>query len=281
MNQPLIHPSAIIEKGARLGKNVTVEAFAVIKEHVELHDNVIVKSHAYIDGHTTIGEGTTIYPYVSIGTKAQYLKFKGETTYVKIGKNCEIREFVSINSSVGENTSVKIGDNCFIMAYCHIAHNSELGNNVIMSNNATLAGHVIIEDFAIIGGMTPIHQFVRIGRYAMVGGMSRVTHDIVPYTIGGGIPYKFGGLNRIGLRRNGFSLQTRSALAKCFKIMFRNQLRPEEALKRIEAEVEAIPEVRHWVDFCKNTKRGLLGTQGVVNATAEEDYIEEEECVPV
>ncbi len=285
MNQPSIHPLALVEQGAIIGKNVTIEAFAVVKSGVKLHDSVVIKSHAYIDGNTTIGEGSTIYPYVSIGTKAQYLKFRGETTYVTIGKNCEIREFVTINSSVGEHTTVKVGDNCFIMAYCHIAHNSEIGNNVVMSNNATLAGHVIVEDFAIIGGLTPIHQFVRVGCYAMVGGMSRVTHDVAPYTIGAGIPYKFGGLNRIGLKRNGFSLRTRTELSKCFKLMFRSQLRPEDALKRIANEVEPFPEVLHWINFCKTTKRGLLGTQGVMNATDEEAYVEEEseekECVSV
>ena len=135
-----------------------------------------------------------------------------------------IREFVTINSSCQENSVVEIGDSCLIMAYCHVAHNCIVGNRVIMSNNATLAGHVTVEDCAIIGGMTPIHQFVRIGRYAMVGGMSRVTHDIPPYTIGAGIPYKFGGLNIIGLKRHGFPLETRRELSKAFKLLYRSQV---------------------------------------------------------
>lgn len=278
MNKGNIHPTAIIEEGAELGNNVTVEAYAVVKSTVKLGDNVTIMSHAYVDGNTTIGEGTTVYPFASIGTKTQDLKYKGEKTFIKIGKFNEIREFVTINSSSGENTVVEIGDDCLIMAYCHIAHNCVIGNKVIMSNNATLAGHVTIEDYAIVGGLTPIHQFVRIGCYAMVGGMSRVTHDIPPYTIGAGIPFKFGGLNIIGLKRHGFSLKTRRELSKAFKIMYRSKLFPEEALSRIQKEVELLPEVENWIRFCEESKRGLMGLQGIMNAEEEDIlYIEEEE----
>ncbi len=167
--------------------------------HVVLEDYVTIKSHAYMMGIRQWGRNNDL-SLSSIGTKTQDLKYRGEKTFVKIGKRCDIREFVTINSSCQENTTVEIGDNCLIMAYCHVAHNCTVGNHVIMSNNATLAGHVTVEDYAIIGGLTPIHQFVRIGRYAMVGGLSRVTHDIPPYTIGAGIPYKFGGLNIVGLK---------------------------------------------------------------------------------
>ncbi len=274
MTDKQIHPSAIIEKGAQIGKNVTIEPYAIIKENVILEDNVTIKSHAYIDGHTTIGSGTTIYPGASIGTKTQDLKFRGEKTFVKIGKNCQIREFVTINSSCMENTVVSVGDDCLIMAYCHVAHNCEVGNRVIMSNNATLAGHVIVEDNAIIGGMTPIHQFTRIGTYSFVGGMSRVTHDIPPYTLGGGIPYKFGGLNLVGLKRNGFPLATRQALSQAFKFLYRSNLNLEEALEKIEKEVPLIPEVLHMVKFCRTSKRGLLGLQGITG-NQEPDSLEE------
>ena len=218
MAQSFIHPMAIVEPGATIGENVTIEAFAVVKKNVFLADNVVVKSHAYIDGHTTIGDGTIIWPGASIGTKTQDLKYRGEKTYVVIGKNCEIREYITINSSTSEGSTVSVGDHCLIMAYCHIAHNCTVGNNVIMSNNALLAGHVIVEDFAIIGGMTPVHQFSRIGCHAMVGGMSRVTQDVPPYTVGGGIPYQFGGINRIGLKRRKFPFETRQALARAFRI---------------------------------------------------------------
>lgn len=270
-----IHPTAVVASGVTLGKNVVIEPYAVINSpHVILEEGVTIKSHAYIDGHTTIGAGTTIYPGASIGTKTQDLKYRGEKTFVKIGKNCDIREYVTINSSCQENSVVQVGDHCLIMAYCHVAHNCMVGNRVIMSNNATLAGHVTVEDCAIIGGMTPIHQFVRIGRNAMVGGMSRVTHDIPPYTIGAGIPYKFGGLNIIGLKRYGFPLETRKELSKAFKLLYRSQLHIEEALTRIERECRPLPEIAHFITFCRNTKRGLMGLQG---AEDELPQVEEEE----
>jgi UDP-N-acetylglucosamine acyltransferase len=272
---------AIVEPGADLGENVTIEPFAVVKSTVCLKDNVTIKSHAYIDGNTTIGEGTTIFPSASIGTKTQDLKFKNEKTYVNIGKNCEIREFVTINSSCGENTSVDIGDNCLIMAYCHIAHNCVVGNQVIMTNNASLAGHVTIEDCAIIGGLTGIHQFVRVGAYAMVGGMSRVTHDILPYTIGAGTPFKFGGINRIGLKRRGFPLSVRMELNKAFKLIYRSQLNLDEALRKIETELDPIPEIQYWLKFCNESKRGLMCLQGVANAESLQEEESEEQEITV
>lgn len=277
MNTSNIHPAAVVEDGAQIGNNVTVEAFAVVKANVILHDNVVIKSHAYIDGNTTIGEGTVIYPSASIGTKTQDLKFRGEKTYVKIGKRCEIREFVTINSSCQEGSVVEVGDDCLIMAYCHIAHNCVVGNRVIMSNNATLAGHVIVEDCAIISGLTAIHQFTRVGAYAMVGGMSRITHDIPPYTIGAGIPFKFGGLNIIGLKRHGFPLGTRKELAKAFKILYRFKLSSEEALKKIEQECEPLPEIKHFIDFCRSSKRGLMGLKGISSPEEDMSTIEAEE----
>jgi UDP-N-acetylglucosamine acyltransferase len=274
-----IHSTAVIAPGVTIGNNVIIEPYAVINSpHVILEDNVVIKSHTYIDGYTTIGAGTTIYPGASIGTKTQDLKYRGEKTFVKIGKNCDIREFVTINSSCQENSVVQVGDNCLIMAYCHVAHNCTVGNRVIMSNNATLAGHVTVEDCAIVGGMTPIHQFVRIGRYAMVGGMSRVTHDIPPYTIGAGIPYKFGGLNIIGLKRHGIPLETRRELSKAFKLLYRSQLHIEEALKRIEQELPILPEIQHFVAFCRSTKRGLMCLQGAEEELPQVD--EEEQTEP-
>lgn len=258
-----IHPTAIIEPGAQIGKEVIIEPYAIIKSNVVLEDGVVVKSHAYIDGYTNIGQGTVIWPFASIGTKTQDLKFKGEKTFVRIGKNCDIREFVTINSSCGEGTSVCVGDNCLIMAYCHVAHNCSVGSDVIMSNNATLAGHVDVEDFAIIGGLTAVHQFCRIGAHAMVGGMSRIPHDIPPYTIGGGVPYKFGGINLVGLKRRGFSLESRNLLSKAYKILYRSSLSCSEAVKKIKEDLEQTPEIQHLLSFIEDSQRGILGLQGV------------------
>lgn len=271
----LIHPTAIIEKGANIGNEVTIEPYAVIKSSATLHDRVVIKAHAYIDGNTTIGEGTVIYPLTSIGTKPQDLKYRGEKTYVQIGKNCEIREFVTINASCQENSVVSIGDNCLIMASCHIAHNCRLGDRVIMSNNTALAGHVTVEDFAILGGLTGVHQYVRIGTHAMVGGMSRITHDIPPYTIGAGMPFKFGGLNLVGLKRHGFTLKVRRELHKAYKLLYRSSLSFASALACIEQQVELIPEVIHWLKFCRDSKRGLMGLQEALLDSSFEESIEE------
>lgn len=272
-----IHPSAVIEPGAKIGNNVTVEAYAVIKGTVTLEDNVTIKSFVYLDGNTTVGEGTVIWPSASIGTKTQDLKFRGETTYVRIGKYCEIREFVTINSSCQEGSIVEIGDYCLLMAYCHVAHHCRVGNRVIMANNATLAGHVTVEDYAVIGGLTPIHQFSRIGRNSMVGGFSRVTHDVPPFTIGAGVPYKVGGLNLVGLKRNGFTFEERKALHAAFKITYRSGLGIQEALERVENEVLMNPYVRHWVDFCRSSKRGLIGFYDIDLQQEEESLLEEKD----
>lgn len=257
-----IHPAAIVEEGAKIGQGVTIEPFAIVKSTAVIDDNVQIKSHVYIDGNTHIGEGSVIYPFACIGTKAQNLKYRGEETFVKIGKRCEIREYTTINASSGEGSTVLVGDDCFIMANCHIAHNCEVGNGVVMSNGVGLAGHVTIEDFAIIGGMTGIHQHVRIGAYAMVGGMSGLPCDVPPYTIGAGHPFRFGGLNMVGLKRRGFSLETRQELARAYQICYRSKLSLEEALRKIESELKPLPEIKHWLDFCRGTKRGIFAVTG-------------------
>jgi UDP-N-acetylglucosamine acyltransferase len=257
MQTATIHPTAIVEEGAVLGARVCIEPLAIVKGTVTLGDDVVVKSHAYIDGHTSIGAGTVIYPGACIGMRTQDLKYRGEKTFVEIGSRCHIRECVTINASCQENTVVKIGDDCLIMAYCHVAHNCTVGNRVIMSNNATLAGHVTVEDYAIIGGMTPIHQYARIGRYAMVGGASRIGRDIPPYFIGGGVPFRYGGINIVGLKRHGFSLEKRQLLTAAFQLLFRSGVRIEQALAQLEAEYNNVAEIMHIVDFCRATRRGI------------------------
>ncbi len=257
-----IHPTAIVERGAQIGENVVIGPYAIVHSNVILEDDVVIKAHVYLDGNTTIGKGTVIWPGAVLGTKTQDLKFKGEKTFVEVGAGCEIREYVTINASCGEGTVVRIGNKCLIMAYCHVAHNSVLGDGVILANNATLAGHVTVEDAAVIGGLSAIHQFARVGRHAMVGGMSRVTHDVPPYTIGAGSPYRLGGVNLVGLRRHGFSLQSRIALAKAFKILYRAGLPVTEALAQIEGEIESTPEIQRLVEFCRSTKRGIIADGG-------------------
>jgi len=278
MPQANIHPAAIVEEGAVIGENVTIEPFAVIKKNVKLGKNVVVKSHVSIEGQVTVGEGTIIYPGAVIGCAPQAIKYRGENSQINIGKNCQIREYVTINSSLGEGSVINIGDNSMIMAYSHLAHNCTLGQNVIISNNAAISGHVVVEDYAIIGGKTAIHQFVRIGKYAMVGGFSPLGQDVPPFTIGRGEPFRFGGLNLVGLKRHGFPLETRQALSQAFRLVYRSQLKLDEALSRIEEEVDLMPEVQYWIDFCRSSKRGLIGLGGILNNTNFHDdlYLEEE-----
>lgn len=259
-----IHPTAIIEPTVILGKDLIIEPYAVIKGNVELGDRVVVKAHAYLEGHVSVGHDTVIWPSASIGTQTQALKFQGEKTYVKIGHHCQIREFVTINSSFDEGDTVSIGDHCLIMAYCHIAHHCSLGSHVVMSNAVNLAGHVEIGDYVTIGGMSAFHQHTRVGRYAMVGGMSRVTKDVPPFTIGGGIPYKMGGINLIGLKRRGFSLEHRQILSQLFKITYRtqgNKLR--DRLEIIQREFGENPFGIEWVEFCLNSQRGLIDLEKI------------------
>jgi len=278
MSQSKIHPAAVIEEGVVLGHNVTVEAFAVLKKGVKLGDNVVIKSHVCIEGETTVGDNTIIYPGAVIGCPPQAIKYRGEKSTINIGKNCHIREYVTINSSLGEGSLVNIGDHTMIMAYSHLAHNCTLGNHVIISNNAAISGHVEVDDYAIIGGKTAIHQFVRIGKYAMIGGFSPIGHDVPPFTIGRGEPFRFGGLNLVGLKRHGFPLETRQALSQVFRLIYRSQLKLDDALKRIEEEVEPLPEVKYWVDFCRTSKRGLVGLGGILNGDSIHDdrFLEDE-----
>lgn len=257
-----IHPLAHVSDRAQISSSAIVEAFAVIKEGVVLGPEVVVKSHAYLEGKTFVGRGTVIWPGACIGAAPQDLKYRGAKTDLHIGQHCQIREFVTINSATGEGEKVLIGDHCLIMAYCHIAHNCEVGDRVVMSNGATLAGHVQVGDFTVIGGMTAVHQFARIGTGAMVGGMSRIPQDVPPYTIGAGSPYRMGGLNLVGLKRRNIALSTRRVLARAFQLTYRAQVPLAKALLLIQQQCEPMPEIEQWLNFCRHSKRGLIGLAG-------------------
>jgi len=252
-----IHITAQIEEGAVIAPTAVIEAFVVIKKDVVIEDFVTIKSFSYIDGFTTIGAGTTVWPNVSIGTKTQHLQYDGAQTFVRIGKRCEIREFVTINSSFAEGTTVEVGDDCLIMAYCHVAHSSTVGNNVVLTNSVNLAGHVSVGDYAIIGGMTAVHQNVRIGSHTMVGGMSRVTHDVPPYTLGAGYPYVVSSINAIGLKRRGFALEDRLVIHAIFTQMYKKGYTRSQAIEKLESNKS--PFAAEWVEFFKASKRGVSG----------------------
>lgn len=233
---PDIHQTAIIEEGAKLADDVTVGPYCVVGSKVQLASGVVLKSHIVVDGNTSIGENTTIYPFASIGTAPQDLKYKGEDSSLVIGTGNVIREHVTINPGTeGGGMVTEIGDNCLLMIGVHIAHDCKIGNSVILANNATLGGHVEIGNHAIIGGLSAVHQFVRIGKYAIVGGMSGVENDVIPYGSVMGDRAGLAGLNLIGLKRHQFNRKDIHALRSAYRMLFS----PEGTLsERIEDVIE-------------------------------------------
>lgn len=252
-----IHPSAVISKSARLGENVTIGPYCVIGDEVEIGDGSVIGPHAVIEKWTTIGKDCRIFQFASVGDMPQDLKFKGEQSYTVIGDRTTIREGATIHRATGEGNETRIGSDCLLMAYIHIAHNCTLGNHVIMSNLASCSGHAIVEDRVVIGGMAGVHQFVKIGRNAMVGGMSKLVQDVVPYTLVDGHPAKVVGLNNVGISRAGVPLESRRLIKKAYKILYRSGLSLAEAIAVIEQEVDSCEEVEHFLRFLRNAERGI------------------------
>lgn len=253
-----IHPTAIVHPRAVLGPGVKIGPYSLIGEHVRIGQDTTIDGHVIIDGWTEIGERCHIFPYVSIGLAPQHIRYRGEPTRVIIGHDNIIREFVTINRATAEGGGeTVIGDNNFIMAYSHIAHDCRIGNQVIMANAATLAGHIIIEDYALVGGLVAIHQFVRVGCYAIVGGASAVPKDIPPYMCASGNRAKLFGLNTVGLKRHNFPESTMNALKHAYRIIFRSHLTLAKAIEKVKEEVPDLPEIRHLLNFIQNSKRGI------------------------
>jgi UDP-N-acetylglucosamine acyltransferase len=254
----MIHPSAIISPRAKIGKDVTIGPYAIVGDEVTIGDGTVIGPHAVIDPYVEIGTECQIFQFASVGAIPQSLKFKGEVTWTKIGNRCIIREFVTINRGTEEGGGLtRIGDDSLLMAYVHIAHDCCLGRNVVMANNATLAGHILIGDYATVGGLTAIHQFVRVGDYAFIGGKSVVVKDIPPFVLASGDRAALHGLNQVGLKRRGLSNPTLKQLKKTYRLLFRIGLTRNEAIERVAAEVEMLPEVEAFIDFIKSSERGI------------------------
>ena len=254
----MIHPTAIIDSQADIDSNVQIGPYSIIGANVHIGSGTVIGPHVVIQPHVEIGPDCHIFQYASIGAVPQALKFQGEETYVKIGRGTVIREFVTVNRGTGFGGEItEVGEENFLMAYVHIAHDCKTGRNVILANNATLAGHIVIEDFVTVGGLVAIHQFVRIGNYAYIGGKSAVVKDIPPYIIAAGDRAKLHGLNSVGLKRHGFSQEALSSLKKAYRIIFRIGLTLNEAIERVKAEVEQVPEVNNLIQFIKSSERGI------------------------
>ncbi len=217
----MIHPTAVICNGAKVASDAEIGPYCVIGPNVEIRNRVTLKSHVCIDGYTIIDEGTTVFPFASLGLIPQDLKYKGEKSTVYIGKNNTIREYVTIHPGTEHGgMKTEVGDNCLLMIGVHIAHDCIIGNNVIMANNATLGGHVSVGDFAIIGGMSAVHQFVRIGTHSIIGGGSIVVEDVIPFGNVIGERAGLAGLNIVGMKRRNFDRETIKLLQNTFKRVF-------------------------------------------------------------
>ncbi len=253
-----IHSTAIVNPKAEIAGSVEIGPYCVIGPNVKIGDDSKIMSHVVIEGNTSIGERCEIFPMASIGQKTQDLKYKGGNTFLEIGNDNTIREFVTINTSTDDGGKTVVGNNNHIMAYCHIAHDCVIGNHVIMSNLATLAGHIVVEDYVVIGGMGGIHQFCRIGTMAMVGACTKITKDVLPYTIVDGSPAKSAGLNLVRLKRLNIDNEMLQTLKSAYKIVFRQQLRAEEAVEKIRKEFSSSFEALKIADFIENSERGIV-----------------------
>lgn len=253
-----VHPAAVVDPAAQLGDGVVVGPFCVIGPNVTVGAGTRLMSHVVLDGHTRIGERCTLFPFASIGTQTQDLKFRGGKTFVEIGNETTLREYVTVNSGTSEGEVTRVGSNCHIMAYAHIAHACRVGNNVIMANGSTLAGEVVVEDRTTLGGMVGVHQFVRVGTMAMVGGLTKLTQDCMPYMLVDGNPAAVHGINRVGLQRRNVSEESQRALKQAYRLLCRENLTVSDALQRIESEVEKSPEVEHLLAFVRASERGVI-----------------------
>ncbi|PPR10508.1 MAG: Acyl-[acyl-carrier-protein]--UDP-N-acetylglucosamine O-acyltransferase [Proteobacteria bacterium] len=254
-----IHPTAIIEEGAVIPASSIVGPYCIVGKDVKLGEDCHLHSHVVIRGNTTIGDKCEVYPFASLGGNPPDLKFKGEETYLEIGNNNSIREYVTINLGTGAGGGLtKVGNNNLIMPLCHIAHDCFVGNNIVMSHSAMLAGHVIIDDNAILGGMSGIHQFTRIGKNAMIGGGSLVIQDVIPYGLVSGNRAHLENLNLIGLQRKGFSKSEIKDLRLAYSQIFTPDERTfNDRLEEVAKEYDDNPHVLEIVNFIKYSKKGV------------------------
>ena len=277
-----IHASAIIGKQVEIGVHNTIGPNVVIEDGVKIGSHNKILAGAYLARGTEIGNYNTLHMNAVIGHEPQDLSYKGEATFTKIGSKNVIREFVTIHRGTKEGSSTVIGDENFIMAYCHIAHNCLLGNNIIMVNQASLTGHCTVEDKAFLSGMTGFHQFTRIGTLAMVSALTAINKDIPPYVICGGRPGVAQGINVVGMRRAGIGPQVRAEIKEAYKLLYRSGMNVSQALEKIKGSLKSL-EVAHMVEFIEASKRGILDGSAVETlshrknrATAAAENLEEE-----
>jgi UDP-N-acetylglucosamine acyltransferase len=254
MNQPF----AFIHPEAKIHPSVVIDPFVTIAKNVEIGEGTHIGSNVTIMEGARIGKNCRIFPGAVISGIPQDLKFKGEQTVAIIGDNTTIRECVTVNRGTASKGMTQIGNNCLIMAYCHVAHDSFIGNNVIISNASQVAGEVRVDDFAVIGGGTLIHQFCHLGAHVMIQGGSRINKDIPPYVTAGREPIAYTGINSVGLRRRGFTNEQIGAIQEVYRFLYLSRLNVSDAVDRIEAEIEASDERDKIIEFVRNSQRGIV-----------------------
>ncbi|MDF1555518.1 MAG: acyl-ACP--UDP-N-acetylglucosamine O-acyltransferase [Deferrisomatales bacterium] len=256
----MIDSRAVIDPGAELDSDVEVGPFAVIGPHVRVGRGSRIGPHAVLDGHTTLGEACQVFSHAAVGTIPQDLKYRGEPTVLEVGARTVIREFVTMNTgTAGGGGVTRVGTDCLFMAYSHVAHDCLLGNHVIMANAATLAGHITVEDWVIVGGLTAVHQFVRVGEHAILGGCSAVVKDVPPYVSASGNRAKLYGLNLTGLKRRGLTPAAILALRGAYRMIFQGEGETVGAcLDAVRASPHMeVPEVGRFVEFIAQSERGV------------------------
>lgn len=252
-----IHPTAIVDESAEIGADVSIGPYSVIGPNVALGDGVTLAAHVVIDRDTVLGPGCRVYSGAVVGGDPQDLKYAGEPTRLEVGARTVIRECATLNRGTGEGGVTRVGSDCLLMAYSHVAHDCVLGDRVVISNAVEMAGHVLIEDWAVVGGLTAIHQFVRIGRHAFVGGATALRKDVPPYVKASGNPAGLYGLNSVGLQRRGFSEEVRRALRATYRLLFQSDLNISQAVAAAREQVQMFPEVEHFLDFIEQSERGV------------------------
>ena len=253
-----IHPTAIIDPGAELGAEVCIGPFAVIEDNVVIGRGSDIKTGAHIAAGSRLGEEVKVFSYAVVGTIPQDLKFGGEETVLEIGDRTVIREFATLNRGTKATGKTSVGSDCLVMAYSHVAHDCAVGDHCILANAATLAGHVTLEEWVIVGGLVPVHQFVKIGCHVMIGGGWRVPKDVPPYVTAAGDPLKPVDVNKIGLKRRGFSDETISNLRKAYKILFRSKTDMKHSLDTLQSMGDLGPEVENLKEFIRSSERGVI-----------------------
>ena len=252
-----IHPTAIVHENARIDSDTVIGPRSIIGPDVAVGRGCSIGAGVVIDGHTTIGENNQFFTGAVVGSRPQDLKYSGGKSRLIIGNNNTIREYATINTSTSEENATRIGNDNLLMAYVHVAHECSIGDGVIMANNATLAGHVTVEDRAILGGLAAVHQFVRVGTMAIIGGCSKVIKDVLPYSMVDGHPAKWQGVNFVGLKRSGVPEEVRTNIKKASKIICRSNLNTSQALERLRAEFDSCAGIDHLIEFIEGSSRGI------------------------